>query len=123
MIAMTDLATLEQKIGYSFKDQSLLIRALTHSSTGGDESYERLEFLGDRVLGLVVAEILYTKFPNEPEGDLARRLSALVQGTWLAKMSALIDLGSHMKFSESERAAGGGQNAVSYTHLTLPTKA
>lgn len=107
---MENLAALQQKTGHTFNDQSLLVRALTHSSTASDESYERLEFLGDRVLGLVVAEILFTKFPNEPEGDLARRLSALVQGTWLAKMGALIDLGAYMNFSDSERAAGGGQN-------------
>jgi len=57
---MENLAALQQKTGHTFNDQSLLVRALTHSSTASDESYERLEFLGDRVLGLVVAEILFT---------------------------------------------------------------
>lgn len=105
-----DVAELEKKIGHEFSDKSLLRGALTHSSTGADQNYERLEFLGDRVLGLVIAEILYAKFPQEPEGDLARRLSALVQGTWLAKMGQLIDLGTYMNFSDSERAAGGNEN-------------
>lgn len=105
-----NIAQLQEQINHEFSDPSLLIDALTHSSTGADQNYERLEFLGDRVLGLVVAEILYRKFPDEAEGDLARRLSALVQGTWLAKMGAKIELGCYMHFSDSERAAGGGEN-------------
>lgn len=101
---------LEIKIGYHFRDSTLLEDALTHSSTGKKSNYERLEFLGDRVLGLVVAEILYDKFPEEKEGDLAKRLASLVQGTWLAKIAHEIDLGKYMNFSEAERTAGGHDN-------------
>lgn len=109
---MTDhpLQALEQMTGYQFRTVSLLESALTHSSTGADRNYERLEFLGDRVLGLVVSEILYEKFPDEPEGDLAKRLASLVQGAWLAKMAINMDLGEHIKLSDAEAAAGGAQN-------------
>lgn len=101
---------LEKKIGHSFADKDLLATALTHSSTGTGISYERLEFLGDRVLGLIVSEILYEKFTQEPEGHLAKRLSSLVQGSWLAKMAVKIDLGEYMGFSQAERSAGGFEN-------------
>jgi len=100
----------ESLIGYNFTDQSLLKMALTHSSTGEDKNYERLEFLGDRILGLIVAEFLYKKFPNESEGDLAKRLSVLVQGSYLAKISEAINLGDYIQFSHSERKAGGAEN-------------
>lgn len=101
---------LEKKIGHSFTSQDLIRDALTHSSTGHDKNYERLEFLGDRVLGLIVAQMLFEKFPDEPEGDLAKRLSALVQGELLARIAQKIDLGSYVVFSEAERAAGGREN-------------
>lgn len=101
---------LEKQIGHSFTDKELLVTALTHSSTGTGISYERLEFLGDRVLGLIVSEILYEKFTDEPEGHLAKRLSSLVQGSWLAKMAVKINLGDYMGFSDPERSAGGFQN-------------
>lgn len=104
------IAELEKKISHHFADPKLLRDALTHSSTGERHNYERLEFLGDRVLGLVVARILYERFPHEKEGDLAKRLSSLVQGTWLAKIAHDIDLGKYMDFSEAERSAGGDDN-------------
>lgn len=105
-----DFNKLEQELDHTFKNQSLIKDALTHSSTGNATNYERLEFLGDRVLGLVIAEILFEKFPNEPEGDLAKRLSALAQGSFIAKIAAEIKLGSYVSFSEGERAAGGAEN-------------
>ena len=101
---------LQEKIGYSFKDETLLQVALTHSSTGQDENYERLEFLGDRVLGLAIASLLFKKFPKENEGDLAKRLAFLVQGETLAKLSSQISLGDYIMFSDAERDAGGAQN-------------
>lgn len=101
---------LEAIIGQSFTDKTLLDRALTHSSTGKDTNYERLEFLGDRVLGLVVSEILYEKYTEENEGDLAKRLAALVQGSFLAKIAAKLDLGRFIEFSVAERQAGGDMN-------------
>lgn len=104
------LEDLEKEIDHSFENKVLLQDALTHSSTGKDSNYERLEFLGDRVLGLVVSELLYEKFPKEPEGDLAKRLSALVQGSFLAKIAAAINLGAYVDFSDAERHAGGADN-------------
>ena len=107
---MADLKNLQKQIGHTFSDITMLETALTHSSTGARYNYERLEFLGDRVLGLVVSETLYKKFPNEPEGHLAKRLSALVQGEFLAKISREMDLGQYIQFSDSEAASGGAEN-------------
>lgn len=101
---------LEKKLGHKFKDKELLSNALTHSSTGGGRDYERLEFLGDRVLGLVIAETLYQKFPDEAEGDLAKRLAALVQGELLAAIATEIYLGAYIRFSDAEAQAGGAKN-------------
>lgn len=101
---------LQKVIGYQFTNIDLLKDALTHSSAAQDTNYERLEFLGDRVLGLVVSEILYEKFPEENEGDLAKRLASLVQGTWLAKIATDMNLGDFICFSDAERSAGGYEN-------------
>lgn len=96
------LSALEKAIGHNFEDQNLLKDALTHSSKGGDKNYERLEFLGDRVLGLIIAEILLEKFGKEKEGDLAKRLAVLVQGEVLAEIAAGIGLGSYISLSGTE---------------------
>ncbi len=104
------LRDLQDSIEYHFKDRELLRRALTHSSTGAEKNYERLEFLGDRVVGLVVADILLATFPDESEGDLAKRHAALVQGKMLAKLARLVKLGDAMQLSDAERAAGGSEN-------------
>lgn len=101
---------IEHIIGYAFKDKQLLSLALTHASVGSGQTYERLEFLGDRVLGMAVADTLYNKFPTEPEGDLARRLSALVQGRTLAQIAREHNTGDHIQFSDAERNAGGADN-------------
>lgn len=101
---------IQAAFGLSFHDEALLKTALTHASTAEGFTYERLEFLGDRVLGMAVAETLYIKFPDEPEGDLARRLAALVQGTTLSEIARDNDLGTYISLSESERNAGGGEN-------------
>jgi ribonuclease-3 len=104
------LHDLSTRIGYRFKSPELLRQALTHSSTGAEKNYERLEFLGDRVLGLVVSDILFDKFPDENEGDLAKRLASLVQGAFLAKRAVELDLGTFLNLSDAERTAGGGEN-------------
>jgi len=101
---------LQISLDYNFVQQELLLRALTHSSTGAAKNYERLEFLGDRVVGLVIAHILWETFPDEAEGDLAKRHAALVQGKMLARIAKLIKIGDAMQFSEAERAAGGASN-------------
>ena len=75
-------------LGHRFADRGLLIRALSHSSSAGNKSYERLEFLGDRVLGLVIAQLLLERFPAESEGEIGRRFAALVQAETLAQVGA-----------------------------------
>lgn len=94
---MSGYEDLETALGYSFKDKRLLKQALTHSSITGDieENYERLEFLGDRVLGLAVAEMLYKEFKTEPEGSLSQRHTALVCKETVAEVSR--DLGVDKK--------------------------
>lgn len=104
------LKKLQEKIGYDFHETKLLEAALTHSSTGSHTNYERLEFLGDRVLGLVMAETVYAMFPRESEGDLAKRHAALVQGAMLAELARHIDLGAALQISEAERIGGGTEN-------------
>lgn len=103
------LKIFQDRLGYHFKDQSLLRRALSHSSVGS-ENYERLEFLGDRVLGLMVADIAYHTFPNDSEGALAKRHAALASTETLASVARFLDLGDVVILSESERAVGGMHN-------------
>lgn len=101
-------AALEAAAGYAFSDRGLLDMALTHASVPKSPcNNERLEFLGDRVLGLVVAEMLYRAFPDEREGDLAKRLTALVQQAALARVAAELSLGSYVRLSAGEIKAGG----------------
>jgi ribonuclease-3 len=109
-MSKTPLEILQDKIGYQFNNQERLVKALTHSSTGSSTNYERLEFLGDRVVGLVMAHILFEEFPEENEGDLAKRHAALVQGKTLARLAREIDLGASMQLSDAERASGGADN-------------
>jgi ribonuclease-3 len=109
-LPVSSVKKMEAQLGHVFKDKSLIITALTHSSAGAASNYERLEFLGDRVLGLVVADMLYTRFPDEKEGDLARRLASLVQGSFLAEIAHELDLGAYIIFSEAEAHAGGAGN-------------
>jgi ribonuclease-3 len=99
---------IEKAIGYVFEDAKLLEAALTHASLQKKEGdYERLEFLGDRVLGLVVAAMLYRAFPRESEGDLAKRHTALVQQKTLVDVALTLDLPSHLRLSSGEKKAGG----------------
>ncbi len=110
MTVLNVYAALEDRLGHRFKNQEWLERALTHSSKTGVHSYERLEFLGDRVLGLVIAHKLFETFTDESEGGLAKRLSALVQGRTLVVVATEIRLGGFLKMSEAERLAGGAEN-------------
>lgn len=104
------LEKLQSLIGYDFKDLHWLERAMTHSSRAEGYNYERLEFLGDRVLGLVMAHALFTTFPKEREGGLAKRHAALVQGRTLAVIAAMNHLGDYIILSDAERKAGGTEN-------------
>lgn len=105
----SDLAQLEQSLQYSFQDRDRLELALTHSSlkqSKTDSSYERLEFLGDRVLGLVIAELLLEEFPADAEGKLAPRLATLVSGATLADVARALDLGRFIRMTDGEAGAG-----------------
>ena len=105
------MQNLAAMLGYEFRDEGLLSRALSHPSLGKEGSNQRLEFLGDAVLGLVVAEMLYALYPTEQEGELARRLAALVRGETLAQAARDIGLGEVIKMSASEAASGGREAA------------
>lgn len=106
---------LNDALGHEFSDPGLLAEALTHRSAAGPgTSYrfgnERLEFLGDRVLGLVVAELLLDVFPDEAEGALARRFTGLVRREALADVAATINLGRYVVFAEGEVSAETRRN-------------
>jgi len=92
--------TLEGRIGYRFHDSGMLRLALTHAAVaGGIDSNERLEFLGDRVLGLIVADMLYRRFPNETEAALARRFVAAVRRETLTEVAESLDLERNLKLA------------------------
>ena len=104
---------LEAVIGYRFRNISLLQNALTHSSYANERwhnsllSNERLEFLGDSVLGMLVAEYLYRNFPNRPEGELTRMRADMVCETTLANAANRIGLGNHLLLGHGEEQGGG----------------
>jgi ribonuclease-3 len=107
----------EDPIGYRFKDAALLEQALTHSSalTGARNragSYQRLEFLGDHVLGLIVSDMLFRAFPKADEGEMSRRLADLVRKEACADVARSIDLGSAIRLGASESNAGGRGRAA-----------
>jgi len=113
-----DRTALEDRIGYKFADKVLLERALTHISalSGGPQnrasSYQRLEFLGDHVLGLVISDMLYRAFPKANEGELSRRLADLVRKETCAEVAKAMDLGPALKLGNSESHAGGRMRAT-----------
>jgi ribonuclease-3 len=97
-----DLKPFETALGHSFADPDLLTRALTHPSfaaSKGGHAYERLEFLGDRVLGLVVADMLDVRWPRAPEGELSRRIARLVSGDTCAEVAREMDLPKFLRIS------------------------
>ncbi len=107
---MTNPKTLEKfitKLGYSFADMGLLTRALRHASLDVEDDNEHLEFLGDRVLGLVIAEDVMRRYPHEKEGDLARRLAQLVSRKICAEVAKAMDLGSVMQADKGARTQAG----------------
>lgn len=108
--------TLEQRLGHKFSNQDLLEQALTHASVRGGKKArhdnERLEFIGDRVLGLAIVEAVSEKFPDVREGDLARHYNALVKGETCAIVARELGLGEFMILSESEDGSGGRQKAT-----------
>lgn len=112
-----DIGELQRRIGYSFQDIELLQRALTHVSairTGVSrtESYQRLEFLGDRVLGLAISDLLYRSYPRAAEGEMSRRLADLVRKETCADVSRDWEVGPFLRLGESEENSGGAHNGA-----------
>jgi ribonuclease-3 len=105
-----DLATfIRGKLGHEAKDLRLFQLAITHSSVGGP-SYERLEFLGDRVLGMVIARALYERYPNEPEGNLSKRYNALVDRETCAENGREIGVPALVRLGKQAREDGASQS-------------
>ncbi len=116
MTSSEDAATLDSlaaRIGHEFADRSLLLRSLAHRSWcaehEGEESNERLEFLGDAVLGWVVADLAYRRFADVPEGQLTDLRKAVVNTIALAAVAEELDLGPHVLLGKGEAAAGGAE--------------
>ena len=114
---LNELNELENGLGYAFTDRALLVNALTHSSYAnenrdrGIRDNERLEFLGDSILGFVVAEYLYRHFPGHPEGELTRVRADLVCETNLARQAETIRLGEFLLLGHGEEQGGGRKRA------------
>jgi ribonuclease III len=107
------LASLADDLGHRFSDPYLLRQAVTHASASPRDqrsANERLEFLGDRVLAIVVAELLYRRFADEEEGGLARRFAVLVSRESLAQVALTLDLGRHLVMARGEEDSGGRAN-------------
>ena len=100
------LTRLSKKLGYTFNNNDLLLQALTHRSAKGIHN-ERLEFLGDSILGFVIAEVLYQQFPSHDEGDLTRMRSSLVRGVTLAEIGRSFNLGEYLILGPGELKSGG----------------
>lgn len=108
----SQIETLEAKIGHRFSDRALIERALTHASAlpsarAATNSYQRLEFLGDRVLGLAIADMIVAAFPDADEGELARRLNHLVRRETCADVALELGLSDAMIIGDSEAQTGG----------------
>ncbi len=113
---MTLLSQLEGRLLYKFNQQSLLEEAITHSSFTNEQKdsatqcdYERLEFLGDAVLELIVTDLLLDKYPDKNEGEMSKARSSIVREEVLVKISKKIELGAFLKLGKGEKRAGGGQ--------------
>lgn len=119
-----DLGALERALGHVFADRALLERALTHSSyaeaagrpaareEAARPDNQRLEFLGDRVLGLLTAEALLARHPQAVEGDLAPRLNALVRRETCAEIAETLEVGAHLRLARSEAMTGGRRKSA-----------
>ena len=97
---------LAKRLGYTFHDAALLARALTHRSHSS-QNYERLEFLGDSILGFVIADALYDRFPQLDEGDLTRLRATLVRRETLAQLARELNFGDYLELGSGELKSGG----------------
>lgn len=108
---MTDVATfVRRQLGHKARDISVFELALTHSSVPGNASYERLEFLGDRVLGMVIAHALYERYPQEPEGNLSKRYNGLVDRATCAENGREIGVPALVRLGKQAREDGATQS-------------
>ena len=107
-----DDAALETRLGHVFADRRLLDEALAHRSAGGAASYQRLEFLGDRVLGLSIADLLHRTHPQATEGELSQRFNALVRRETCAEVARGWMVGPHLRLGPGEVQAGAHANAT-----------
>jgi ribonuclease-3 len=103
---------LEARLGHKFRDRDLLKRALTHASANAARSNERLEFLGDRVLGLVAAEKLHALYPDDTEGALALKFNALARREACARAAELAGMAPHLILANAEAGSGGRQKSA-----------
>jgi ribonuclease-3 len=104
------LASLENRLGYTFSDPSLLIEALTHTSYSAEHStpsYERLEFLGDAVLGFVAASMIFDRYPDAPEGEMTKLRAVVVDRRSLASVGRAIGVTTHIRLGRGEEQSGG----------------
>ncbi|WP_419769307.1 MAG: ribonuclease III [Candidatus Marinarcus sp.] len=108
---MSDYSELEKCLDYQFKNRDLIIEALTHKSYKKPYNNERLEFLGDAVLNLIVGEYLYTKFPKSNEGELSKIRASLVNETGFTKLANDIHLGDYIYISVAEERNNGREKA------------
>nr|MCH9814207.1 ribonuclease III [Campylobacterota bacterium] len=108
---MKALNALEKRLGYTFKNIDLVTEALTHKSSKQGKNNERLEFLGDAVLDLIVGEYLFTKFPNVSEGELSKLRASLVNEKGFEKLAKRIDLGKYIILSLAEENNKGREKA------------
>ncbi len=116
---MSDFAVLEEQLGYTFSDRAVLVNALTHTSFANEhfrkdshlKSNERIEFVGDAVLGLVVAEYIYQNYPAMPEGRMSKLRASVVCEASLAKLAIMLNLDQHIKLGAGEEQSGGRKKA------------
>ncbi len=106
-----NIKTLEEKLGYEFRDKKLIIEALTHKSYRQPYDNERLEFLGDAVLDLVVGEYLFSKFRTSDEGKLSKIRASLVNETGFDKLARALNLGDYILLSNAEDNNGGREKS------------
>ena len=117
------LSGLEERLGHQFASQALLLQAVTHSSAVAPskrtaQSYQRLEFLGDRVLGLVVADLLHEQMPGANEGELSRSLNALVRRETCADVARDLGVGVYLRLGEAEARTGGAEKGAILADVT-----
>ncbi|OYD24655.1 ribonuclease III [Oceanimonas baumannii] len=103
---MKKLNNLQTKLGHAFNDEALLVRALTHRSAGSRHN-ERLEFLGDSILSMVIADALFHRFPKVNEGDMSRMRATLVREKTLAELARAFELGDYLILGPGELKSGG----------------